>query len=291
MRTIIDMSHWQDNKGGQPPDLAKAKANGVDGFLFRAGRGVGTVNSLDFDPSFQMFVEQAEILSMPWGGYWWPEPNESNPVIQAELFWGRMLSEKPSALPLDVDIESYRGNRLSALEYAKWIRGFIDELKHLSNKEVMIYTRGNVWNLQIAPSGIDFSDCNLRVAHFYKDSIPPVRATQWNAWLAGRQPNSVQGWTKWDAWQFSADGNGLGPHYGAESNDIDLNVVSETAWERWNASTLETLSLRVVDLTSRLESTRVALIDGLTRVSEHTEEQAEKITARWIRVGEALSRP
>ena len=100
MKTLIDWSHWQDDKTGPPPDLSKAAGHGVDGFIFKAGRGAGTVTRLDIDPSFPEFVRQAVQLGVPWGAYWWPEPHELDPLGQARLFFGDGGGGGPAGAPV-----------------------------------------------------------------------------------------------------------------------------------------------------------------------------------------------
>lgn len=229
MRTMIDISHWQDDKRGNPPDLALAEANAVDAFLFKAGRGIGTTSRYDIDPSYLAFARQAELLGVPFGAYWWPEPNESSPMEQADVFLSCIHATNASFL--DVDVESFRGPALLPIQTAGWLRTFIDELVHAANLPIVIYTRANVWG-PIARAGIPFFDCDLRVAQFLPVG-PPARATTWTAWIAGRQPNPVDGWPTWSAWQFSAAGNRLGRAMGLESDDVDCNVITEDAWRRW----------------------------------------------------------
>ena len=232
MKTLIDWSHWQDDKTGPPPDLSKAAGHGVDGFIFKAGRGAGTVTRLDIDPSFPEFVRQAVQLGVPWGAYWWPEPHESDPLGQARLFFATVEAAGRPELPYEVDVEGHRGSVLSPLELATWLRTFVDELRRLSGRSVTVYSADWYWDTQVFPAGVDFSDCALRVSHYFPGT-PPAPAGEWWSWLAGRQPDPVRGWSTWSAWQFSAGGNRAGATYGAESGDLDLNVVPDDVFARW----------------------------------------------------------
>ena len=158
MRTMIDTSHWQDNKTGDPPHLAVAVDHAVDAFLFRCGRGNGTVSKYDLDPSYRMFAAQAVELGVPWGAYWWPEPGESTPAEQAAQFVTRAHAAPGAPAFLDVDIEGHRAT-MTPLEQATWQRTFIDELRHDVDYDlpVVIYTADWYWDRNIAPAGIDFS--------------------------------------------------------------------------------------------------------------------------------------
>lgn len=236
-RTLIDWSRWQDDdRTAAFPDLGKAAAMGVDGHLFRAGRGH------DLDPDFGSFVAEAVRTRRPWGAYWWPEPCLSPPVSQARLTWTTVSAAGPPSLPMDVDVEGHRGDLpgaaapyrpLTPIEQATWLRAYIDELRRLSGRDrLIIYTADWYWNPHIAPAGVSFADCDLRVAH-YVPGTPPAAVARWEGWLADRRPDIPTGWTDWSGWQFSATGNGAGPTYGAESRDLDLNVVRADAWARW----------------------------------------------------------
>ncbi|MBA3605620.1 MAG: hypothetical protein H0W46_06550 [Acidimicrobiia bacterium] len=100
LRTLIDWSRWQDDdRTSAFPDLAKATANGVDGHMFRAGRGH------DLDPDFPRFVAEALRVGRPWGAYWWPEPCLSTPAEQARLTWATVSAADRPNLPLEIDVE------------------------------------------------------------------------------------------------------------------------------------------------------------------------------------------
>ena len=167
MKTLIDWSHWQDDKTGPPPDLSKAAGHGVDGFIFKAGRGGGTVTRFDIDPSFPEFVRQAVALGVPWGAYWWPEPHGWDPVGQAGLFFGTVEAAGRPELPYEVDVEGHRGSVLPPLELATWLRTFVDELRRLSGRSVTVYTRTGT-GTRVFPAGVGFSDCALRVSHYFR---------------------------------------------------------------------------------------------------------------------------
>ncbi len=106
-----------------------------------------------------------------------------------------------------------------------------------------MYTADWYWDANVAPAAISFADCDLHVAH-YLPGTPPRPAAQWSTWIGDQRPDMPKGWATWSAWRFSAEHNGAGPTYGAESADLDLNVVRDDAWRRWtgqDAVVIETL--------------------------------------------------
>jgi hypothetical protein len=269
-RTLIDWSHWQDDdRTGAFPDLAKASSQGVDGHLFRAGRGH------DLDPDFGAFVAEAVRIGRPWGAYWWPEPCLSTPVVQARLTWNTVSAAGRPPLPLDIDVEGHRGDlagavapyrRLSPTEQATWLRSYLDELRRLSGRDrLIVYTADWYWNLNVAPAGVSFADCDLRVAH-YVPGTPPPAAAQWEGWLAGRQPDIPTGWSTWSGWQFSATGNGAGPTYGAESRDLDLNVVRAEVWAQWTRSDQEVEVAKLPVVRAGMTGMPVSMVQALVNV-------------------------
>jgi len=270
LRTLIDWSRWQDDdQTAVFPDLAKATANGVDGHMFRAGRGH------DLDPDFHRFVAEATRVGRPWGAYWWPEPCLSTPQVQAALTWKTVSAVGRPTLPLEVDVEGHRGEKagavaplrkLSSLEQATWLRGYIDELRRLSGtSHISLYTADWYWDPNVAPGGVSFADCDLHVAHYLPGS-PPASARQWQTWIGDRRPDLPKGWPVWSAWQFSAENNGAGKTHGAESADLDLNVVRDDVWRKWtNRATPVTDSTVEVDV-ARLPEMRAGMNGQHTRI-------------------------
>jgi len=269
-RTLIDWSRWQDDDRTTAfPDLAKATANGVDGHMFRAGRGH------DLDPDFARFVAEARRVKRPWGAYWWPEPCLSSPTEQARLTWTTVRAAGRPQLPLEVDVEGHRGEKpgavaafrpLSPGELATWLRSYIDELRRLSGgAHISIYTADWYWDAHVAPAPISFADCDLHVAH-YLPGTPPEPAAQWSTWIGDRRPDMPKGWTVWSAWQFSAEHNGAGPTYGAESADLDLNVVRDDAWRRWTASGTPVPEAVVEVAVAKLPEVRAGMTGQQTRI-------------------------
>lgn len=77
-------------------------------------------------------------------------------------------------------------------------------------KRPLIYTNRYYWN------------------RYY--STRPGWGDDWGLWVANYQakaPAIPVGWTDYVIWQFSADGNRLGPFYGAKSAACDVDIARE----------------------------------------------------------------
>lgn len=254
MIPVIDWSHWQDDKTGEPPDLSVAEDKGVQGHIFRAGRGKGQTSPLDIDPSFDQFVSQAQ---RPWSPYWYHEPYESTAKEQMALYAWTVYAAGNPTLPWHLNVENIR-NRPAGItrgdeHEARWLREAVDEIKTHSKQDlVIVYTYPWYWSNWIAPVGIDFRDCDLRIASYITDVRPPADPAQWQTFALNHKPNGPtvpDGWDTWDAWQFSS--TGYGEQLGAESENLDHNLVKPEAWARWTNDIpfdedIETMIRRVV---------------------------------------------
>jgi hypothetical protein len=163
---------------------------------------------------------------------------------------------------------------LTPLEQATWLRAYVDELRRLSGRpRLIVYTADWYWDTNVAPSGVSFADCDLRVAH-YVHGTPPAAAAAWEGWIGTAQPDLPLGWSSWHGWQFSAIGNGAGPTYGAQSADLDLNVVRAEVWARWTAPAPTTPTGPVVEVDvaklpvvrDGMQGTPVAVVQALVNV-------------------------
>lgn len=109
---------------------------------------------------------------------------------------------------------------LNAAKLSLWANTFCDELLRLSGAEPIIYM-----NTSYAKSYVNSSLAGrkLWIARWNTVSFgdpmtngsPPV-----GVWDTAGKP--------WSFWQYSSDGNGEGPTYGASSADIDLNSFNGT---------------------------------------------------------------
>ena len=104
------------------------------------------------------------------------------------------------------------------------------ELRNNSAKEMLerIYQVANKLGYQGGREAIYYS--NLSFTQGYLGS--PEWLSKFPLWIANytfaEQPAMPSIWDDWTFWQWSADGNHLGPTYGAESDSIDLNRYAGT---------------------------------------------------------------
>jgi GH25 family lysozyme M1 (1,4-beta-N-acetylmuramidase) len=224
--------------GNGPIDFARMKAAGIDAVILKALGDEGE------DRLFKVHAKAARAAGLPWTAGVWPNPiAQMSAKVQAETFWyvANSAAGRPD-FPLSLDLEEAPSG-LNAYQLAGFYRALIDSLRALG-ADCHIYTLDNFWNSRVAPAGVDFTDCTLRTADYRGRTktnpsrpVPPTDPDAWPAWLASQsepEPDAVVGFPTWDAWQFSADGNGLGATYGlVNGGSISLNVVKDSAWDRW----------------------------------------------------------
>src|SRR3954454_9196970 len=225
---VIDISQHQ----GQV-DAAKMAAAGVRGVIVRAGNGVRP------DAMFVTNARNISAAGMKVGAYWFLNPKASDAVTQAGKF-AEDLKQVPLDLPPMLDIEWYSDEfpkgvpMLAPSDYAAWIRQFIIELERLQPLRPTIYTSASFWNAWVGSAA--FGDHDVILARYLKGSSEIPTPDGWAQWALGRpkRPASPIGWTNgWAGWQFSAQGNAQAERFGAQSQDIDLNIVTVDAWARW----------------------------------------------------------
>jgi GH25 family lysozyme M1 (1,4-beta-N-acetylmuramidase) len=92
------------------------------------------------------------------------------------------------------------------------------EIKRLFGRAPIVYTAKWYWDTWIGtPTCLNRYD--LAVAHY----------------TAATAPLMPRGWTEWKIWQYSADKNGKGSEFGAQSSDIDLDKFNgdEAQFQAW----------------------------------------------------------
>jgi GH25 family lysozyme M1 (1,4-beta-N-acetylmuramidase) len=199
-----DVSKWQGEMNWQTCSDAGAK------FAFiRAGSiSIGGELYTDYH-----FIRNASLAAdyMPVGFYWYFRP-QHDPVAQADYFCNLIRDEDWKLPPvLDLENNGYLGP-VSVTEAAK-----IFTMQVYVNLDIfpVLYTRGYWFNENTISDAVwDFVD--LWIARYTSRSKP------WgNLFDSSRlKPHSFDDWT---FWQYSADGNGRGPEFGAKSKSIDLN--------------------------------------------------------------------
>ena len=216
----VDVSHWQAKRDVVPVvhmDWEKCKQAGAQFALIRAG-SINTNGICYEDYEFQYNSGAAPGL-MPVGYYWYWRPNFGS-LVQADFFCG-LIEGKDWRLPPVVDVETAGG--LGASLIAARLASFCEHVWDNLGEWPMIYTRGGFWNPTASGPGVGdhphWASLDLWVARYTSlpqpwgnpGDSPVVRPRHWNEWLF---------------WQWSADGNGRGAEFGAQSNSIDLDYYN-----------------------------------------------------------------
>lgn len=218
----VDVSHWQGNWNPQTAYNAGAR------FAFIKS---SDANSNGAPWTDDQFVANARKCTgvMPWGPYHWWKPS-ADPVAQG-AYWANLVKGFDFTLPAMLDVEDAT-NLFSSYTAADKIYALLCAFQAvLPGVKMGIYTRlGTYWNDRIV-NGVHYSiatrsywkDYDLWVARYPYDL--GTKTSPWWDGLANYSPRPGE-WDTWDFWQYSADGNGKGAMYGAESASIDLDIFN-----------------------------------------------------------------
>lgn len=204
---VLDVSRYQE-----PIQWATMWARGVRLVLLRL-----SVGNYYKDVQFNKFYAQARAAGFLLGAYHVTKPSntvESQWIQIVNSLEGRLLD-----IPLIFDNELH--DNLSQTQVSNTIAGLTQIHKEVIGNYPVQYLRGYWWNTYTATRPI-FGQCPLFIARYTTLAHP------WNDWAAFKPRD----WETWALWQFSADGNGLGPYYGVGSASVDIS--------RGNAPDLET---------------------------------------------------
>jgi GH25 family lysozyme M1 (1,4-beta-N-acetylmuramidase) len=116
-----------------------------------------------------------------------------------------------------LDIEDVYATKMASKVSAD-VAACAAEIKRLFGRNPIIYTAKWYWDAWVnVPSCLNKYE--LAVAHY----------------TAATAPLMPRGWTDWRIWQYSADHNGKGSVFGAQSSDIDLDKFDgdELAFQAW----------------------------------------------------------
>jgi peptidoglycan hydrolase-like protein with peptidoglycan-binding domain len=248
-RTMIDVS---ENQG--TIDFGRMAAAGVAGAVPRAG-----INGRR-DHRFDAYVAslRASGLALP-AVYWFANPKSSTGAgAQGSLLAAAAAQHGAARGMIDAEWYSSEGGPnpvLRGLALARWYGDMADAVLAGTGSEPIIYTGAAFWDDHVARpvAGDDetalegvlarLDRCELILARYpvYRPDGPtPGGPATWADWAFGRDrrgPSIPVGFrAPWSGWQFSAGFNGQGPTYGASSNDIDLNIITDDAWARWTGA-------------------------------------------------------
>jgi GH25 family lysozyme M1 (1,4-beta-N-acetylmuramidase) len=137
-----------------------------------------------------------------------------------------LLDGDPGELPPALDVER-NDEKLPPVSFTARLNESIDYLEQspiLKGGKVAFYSAAAFWNANVQAEKISYLQRTLWVANYHRG---PSKAPQ--------APVLPNGWPDWTIRQLSADQNGLGKEYGAQSYSIDVNVFHGNAidFKRW----------------------------------------------------------
>ena len=203
----IDVSKWQGKM-----DWSKTSSAGAKFAFIRAGSIDNYTGICYTDHQFEANQVAAEY--MPIGFYWYYRPNH-NAVKQADYFCN-LIRDKPDKLPPVLDLEN--SGRLSAAGVTASAANFVLRVNDNLGVLPLLYSRGAWLNANTVPD--DFMKLlDLWIARYTFKGKPWGNILPW----PDKPSINPRDYDTWKFWQWSADGNGRGPEFGASSKSIDLN--------------------------------------------------------------------
>ena len=248
----IDESKWNG-----PVNHAQAIERGIRAFWIKADQGVWT------DSLFEDHVEDAESAGADFGFYHFCDPEQTSVSPEDAARHCANMTDGIGTLSTWLDVER-RGN-LSTNGLLDYLIRWVDTYQEITNKMVEIYTRLSLFNRDVARSNYwRGNKIRLNAARYHLGLSTP--------WSDGsyRPIDWDYGLGDFDLWQYSADGNGLGSWFGAQSNSIDLNLFYGN-----EADFIETYDLEDEtpeppvdpDLEKRIEALELKTSDNCQRIT------------------------
>jgi len=213
--TGIDVSLYQGNV-----DWKKAKDAGVKVAIIRLGIGISKDKKFDenFAGAREAGIDLVSAYHVFYPAY--------DPLAQAN-FVNQELQNIKLDFHLYADVEIAAS--ISPLTYSYRLKKYLDAIEY---KYKGIYTRGIWWNTNLCyyykgeyKPYYDWSKYRLWIARYNETITHP--------WLDDPVKLQPAGFKYYQIWQYSADNNGKGLEYGAESWSIDLNRVKKGYYEIW----------------------------------------------------------
>jgi len=205
----LDVSKWNGRV-----DFAQARDNGARAFWIKSDQG-NWVDSL-----FEQHVTDALDDGVDFGFYHFADPNQTALRPEDAARHCASLTRDVGTLSTWLDVE--RQGPLNNYALLDYLIRWVDTYKSiLPDKIVEVYTRISFFNPYVARSA------------YWRDNGIRLNAARYNLALSSPWSDNRYYPLDWDLrgssfelWQYSADGNGLGVYFGAESSSIDLNLFS-----------------------------------------------------------------
>jgi hypothetical protein len=247
---VVDISRHQGRV-----DFVQLRKRGVKGVIIRVGHGQA-VDPM-FAPSWRAALD-AGFTRADLAVYTFINPKRGTAVDCADAMLDaidRVVGDTRVGYMLDVEHYAQESPNVGAApvrgaEFAVHIRAHRDHVIARADAFVFAYAARSFWNGRTA-GGEWVGDDRLAgelewlVPRYPVHSVAgyasrpvPFDPALWDEWAFGVQPVGPlppRG-AVWSGWQFSADFNGRGRFYGAESADLDLNIIRREAWSRWTCA-------------------------------------------------------
>lgn len=223
----IDISHHQGAMY-----VGKAKDLGVQMFYVRAL--FGTKEDLRWEDN----VRRMKRNGVQFGLYTWFRPLLSA-KSQADALLKLHKASGATLVPM-IDVED--SSHLPPLIVRTRLAKMVELVTKGIGKHPTIYTGYPFWIKHVKSTDPTFARCPLWLSRYpvnslagYARSPVPVDPKKWDEYAFGfnRNPIVPAPWKIWAAWQFSAGYNGCGPRYGAQSSDLDLNIIKVGQLDRF----------------------------------------------------------
>lgn len=221
-----DGSEWQGNW-----IIKTAKDAGIRVFYVRGCYGD------EVDEWVESYTTRLRNHGLAFGLYGWFRP-DVNPTRQANLLHTLHRDLGANLIP-ESDVED-DGGGIAPRYIRRDLRTVVNILTTKVGKPPVLYTSKTFWDPHV--NSDQFGECPLWVARYvhkysyqYRADPVPFDPADWGEYAMNQplDPGIPLGFGTWDAWQFSAGGNGCGRRYGAESNDLDLNIIRPLRWHRF----------------------------------------------------------
>ena len=206
----VDVSKWQGTMDWQKCRDAGARYAGIR----------CTVGDYYFDPEFERNWDGAKAAGLKVVPYHVVVPTISADK-QMTFFIENFTTLRIPDFPYVLDCERVDGQNPRTITAVT--QNCVNFIADNWGEYPIIYTAQGYWNANIFDwSG--WEKCPLWVANY----------------TTADKPAMPKDWDDWQMWQWSADGNGMGPTYGADgSQAIDLNRMKPEFWEKYSGDAPE----------------------------------------------------
>ena len=197
----IDISGHQHNSSGSIDINTAVDQSNIEFAFIKATESTNYVN-----PNFREDATTSINNGIPIGFYHYAKPKNSisDAKSQAKFFVDVTgINKGVKTLPPILDLEENKEG-LTTEQLIAWTQAYVDEIKTLTGKNVMMYTYPSFWRKEMGNT-TRFSELPLWIAHYHD----------------GNKPDVPGGWTNWTFWQYTSKGKVNG-----YNQDIDMNFFN-----------------------------------------------------------------